>query len=753
MRSPARTGPSTSPTAAASSASNGDDRAALGIRAFSDDGSISLDNDGEIRAAGGNLAYGLDLITEGGGIDVANGGGIHAEGTAGAYAMDLTVRNGDGDIGVTNSGSVGAVSANGDAIAVRAQAWTGDFYLYNDGELAAYSAYGDAYGVQAAVLGLDDSASVVNVGSIEATSLHGDAIGVQLASPYGAGVDLVNSGDIAAIAGDAATAVYLVANGAYGHATVDNSGSISAVGREYGTGVLAVGNTYAGLVNSGDIYASATADVYATGAVGAGVVSFYGDVQLHNSGTIAAVADSAVSSATAVGAFTVIYGGNALLENFGTVTADASGYFDAQATGIAARSSLLSATLYNGGSVDAQADAMHAYAVGAYATSGESASLNTTEGSTITAVANGQADAVAHGAQLNGLFANVYGEGSIAAAAYADAAAGDARAYGAHAYGSFTGIYNLGEGEISAVAAGSYALAVGAFQDGYFTAFHNEGDIHAAASGETGFAIGAMTLGYYGEHLYNEGVIQAVADGAGVQATGLFAFSRYGDVDLYNAGTIAASADDVAVAIQLRSDTATSIHNSGDISALGGMGSVAIYSSGDSADSIVNDGTIIGAIVTGAGDDYLLNAASGTWHAIGHSDFGDGDDAIVNHGLVAMHDADIELGFHSADGNFFDNFGTLAVYGENLIDMGAGGLDSGAGLLPTAVPSLNRTPSTTAVWSISRTESRTTCSPSSATSPATATSTSMSAAWMAAPTSCTSTAAWSRLRQPRSTCT
>jgi hypothetical protein len=146
-----------------------------------------------------------------------------------------------------------------------------------------------------------------------------------------------------------------------------------------------------------------------------------------------------------VGAFATIYGGNALLDNSGDVSAYASGYFDGRATGVAARSSLLSATVYNSGSVGAQSYAMHAYATGAYVTASESASVHHDRGSEIVAIANGLADATAYGAQLNGLFANVYGEGSIAAAAYADAGIGDARAYGAHAYGSFTGIYNLGD--------------------------------------------------------------------------------------------------------------------------------------------------------------------------------------------------------------------------------------------------------------------------------------------------------------------
>ncbi len=58
------------------------------------------------------------------------------------------------------------------------------------------------------------------------------------------------------------------------------------------------------------------------------------------------------------------------------------------------------------------------------------------------------------------------------------------------------------------------------------------------------------------------------------------------------------------------------------------------------------------------------------WHAVGDSDFGAGDDHIVNHGTIRMDDAAIRLGGY-VNGNTFDNFGTLAVSGAgNVLDMG-----------------------------------------------------------------------------------
>ncbi len=65
----------------------------------------------------------------------------------------------------------------------------------------------------------------------------------------------------------------------------------------------------------------------------------------------------------------------------------------------------------------------------------------------------------------------------------------------------------------------------------------------------------------------------------------------------------------------------------------------------------------------------LDNAAGASWLALGSSDFGAGDDAIVNHGSIVLQDATIALGAY-ASGNAFDNSGVLAVSGVGGIDMG-----------------------------------------------------------------------------------
>src|SRR5204863_5547616 len=120
--------------------------------------------------------------------------------------------------------------------------------------------------------------------------------------------------------------------------------------------------------------------------------------------------------------------------------------------------------------------------------------------------------------------------------------------------------------------------------------------------------------------------------------------------------------------------------------ACGGVHSLAVYSSGLSNDYINNYGVIAGEIWTNAGNDTLYNSADGAWYTSSTSYFGDGDDGIWNYGLIAMDNATIDLGFHDVTGNYFYNYGVIAVSGAaNYINMGDGPLGP-------LVPSLNPNP-------------------------------------------------------------
>jgi outer membrane autotransporter protein len=522
-----------------------------------------------------------------------------------------------------------AVSASMLALAGSGAAVAGDFYLYNDVDVVS-SELGDAYGVEATVTGTYDTATVVNVASIEATSENGYAVGILLS-----------------------------AEGAYGEVSISNSGDIQADSSTVALGVLAYSSgKYAAVESSGDIDVVASNDDgdYAY-ALGVGVAAFYGVASLSNSGDITVLADG--GSASATGAWVSIYGGNASLVNYGDIVAEAVGEYGAQATGASASSAFLSAAVYNAGLVEANAEAgVYASATGIRAQASEFGLIAIGDEGEVVASASAVYDARATGAYSSGLFANLYNDGgSITVEASADADDGDARAYGAITYGSFSSVYLLGDSAIEASAEGAYALAVGSLQYGYFTGFVNEGSIEASASGDTGFAIGVAVIGLSGTHLYNYGDISAVAEGDYVEAVGLFASSYYYDADLSNEGTISATSDYRAVAVQLESTHSTHIYNAGTIQAEGGTESIAIYSAGSSSDYVYNEGTITGSI----------------W-------LGEGDDTIDNEGTIKLSDASIELGSFAADGNHFYNTGTISVDGDSLIDMGG----------PIAlVPSLN----------------------------------------------------------------
>jgi outer membrane autotransporter protein len=93
---------------------------------------------------------------------------------------------------------------------------------------------------------------------------------------------------------------------------------------------------------------------------------------------------------------------------------------------------------------------------------------------------------------------------------------------------------------------------------------------------------------------------------------------------------------------------------------------VAIASGASASLAIANSGSIIGAITSGDLDDTFNNAAGANWLAVGTSNFGAGNDLIVNHGTIAMNDANVGLG---AGSNAFDNFGTIIAMGDNTIEM------------------------------------------------------------------------------------
>ena len=136
------------------------------------------------------------------------------------------------------------------------------------------------------------------------------------------------------------------------------------------------------------------------------------------------------------------------------------------------------------------------------------------------------------------------------------------------------------------------------------------------------------------------------------------------------AGAYGTGASATAVSMISRGDNELS--NTGTVGAYGDGARIAIASSIDATAAIVNSGSIVGAIVTGNGNDSLSNQAGGLWNVLGTAtDFGAGDDTINNAGTIVLHDSSLSLGGSGAQGNVFTNAGTIRVFGANTVDMGA----------------------------------------------------------------------------------
>src|SRR5205085_10374936 len=164
------------------------------------------------------------------------------------------------------------------------------------------------------------------------------------------------------------------------------------------------------------------------------------------------------------------------------------------------------------------------------------------------------------------------------------------------------------------------------------------------------------------------------------------ASSSGGEVWVYNySGSTITATGDVAIGIRTDSDSYVYILNEGDLVADGTTAGFAVVSNGTGDNVILNYGLMTGGVITGDGNDYLYN--DDIWNPGAYSEFGAGDDRIVNteDGVINFDDSHIFLGSFSDAGNSFVNYGLINVAGDNnLIHMGTG---------PDAlVPSLNPIP-------------------------------------------------------------
>lgn len=658
-------------------------------------GAVSLDNAGSIWSyakadlgvANAIAAYAINQM---GAVDVANYGDIEAV----AHAV-----RGDVDRYVTSYAYATGVKAAG------LYGFDGT-HIDNHGRITAHASVEagiagsigiGASGVYTSIANAAD-ASVVSIGEAELYG-GGFAAGIEATGIYG--IDVVNDGQITAYghahgyaygihtfySNTKASGIYAGA-GFQGDASIVNNGDIAAIavsedavnhfsGGAGATGVQVYAKYDGLVVNSGDITASATANLGITGAYGAMVTGKYSGNLINETGaTIAAQATVGSLYSDAYGGRAVSFGVHTFrtdhggIYNAGTVISHATATADGGANAsrslatafgasIGYNSVSLTGEVVNLGDVEAVASADFGYA-SAYGTFVQAQYDSRTENTgAIRAgaiAANGDAWAVgSYGFSLHqtvtyncdaygcdwanpvrvtdGGNTSIDNSGSIVATTSADGGVG--RSYGAVALGALTaGITNAGH--ITAVAEADDATAVGVIANSFYghANLANGGDIVASATGAIANATGANVMGEEGAQLDNTGRIVAAAYGS----------------------------DATAIAVSMDSQGDNVLTNTGTIGAFGDGARIAVSSGADATASIDNRGSLTGAVVTGGFGDSLANTTGATWLTVGYSDFGGGDDHIVNNGLVIMEDAVIELG--TADGgNSFFNAGTLRVSG------------------------------------------------------------------------------------------
>ena len=532
------------------------------------------------------------------------------------------------------------------------------------------AAWGGDVGVLSyAAINTDGADAIYVYGDLTATlATYGDLYTYVSAAGANA-IDVSAFGDVDVTIGGSVVAS---SDGAYDVLTVDASsvdGSVTLLADgSAAIGAYAYDGDAIGVLANGYVNTYATIDGSVTAA------STYG-----NAGGVIATADT----------------GNAYLGNYGTISADAYAY----ANGAVAGAKYGNAGVYNAGDISATAYLGSAlgvlgYAGGTlYAGNTGSISASSTYGAAGGLVAYAADDVTfynagsitANGYDLATAVALISTGGDVYADNYGDigaTASGDANvnALGLGATGYYVGIYNYGNISASATAsnAAGYASATALYVDSNNASVDNAGSLYAYAyaTGYGAYATGAELYADDFLSIANEGDIAAYAYGAGygAVATGVYGTAVAGGITLVNTGSITATSDDVAVALDLYSNTYVDIYNYGTIAAYGDNYSIAIDTSGGaSADYIYNAGTITGAIYTGAGDDVFFNAEGGTWNAVGYSDFGDGDDTVTNYGDIYLDDSGISLGgYATAAGNLFQNSGNIFNNGDSFIDVGAG---------------------------------------------------------------------------------
>ncbi|MFT3806979.1 autotransporter outer membrane beta-barrel domain-containing protein [Arenimonas sp.] len=495
-------------------------------------------------------AVGIEALGVFGNAVVTNSGAISAS-TSGysateQYATGISATSIYGSVSVYNEGSVDATvgayySYNGSyAVGVSAQAVNGSVYVGNVGSITATNNGTGYYGSSA--VGVDAYAgygnSFVNngaYGSIEATSAYGTATGVSSVA-YGTSAIYNEGGSITANA--YGSAVGIDSYGYLGNSFVYNTGSVEATSA-YGSavGVTSYSFNYDSIVsNNGTI----TADAYGF-AQGVYSHSKYGDSIVVTGGDSDITATSDYSSAVGVYTYTKYgVGVDAAIQNAGDITA-ISYYAGGSATGAAATSKYGDATVINSGNITATAEygATGISANAKYYVGGEAFVSNS---GTVT-VSGGLDNAVGISAQAAYGYVTVYNEGSITVDS-------DWVSAGVLSYSGYdTLVVNSGSIDVD-----GYYLSAGVYSQSYLgdITVANLGTGTISAYAGPGNVYGGSSVGVHAETVfgdvivYNEGSIAAESYSYSLLAgnsIGVEAYTVYGSVGVFNGGDISASSE------------------------------------------------------------------------------------------------------------------------------------------------------------------------------------------------------------------
>lgn len=639
---------------------------AIGLYGYSVGGDVAIANSGDLTAVS---YYGLadGIFASGANVDVANSGAIQTTGYTWAAGIEA---QGDSSATVQNDGAVSAIAIGPGGKAYGLYATGGDAVsVGNTGDVEAQGYY--ATGIEARSYGdlaIDSSGNITAGYANEYGFYSALATGINASSGgVGAAVNVANGGDIAATGFFGASGISATAGGPGGTVHVSSDGNIDVVqGNKYGYGaygVVASGDGDTLVENGGGI------GVYSAGAAtGVAALSFAGAADVANAGDIEATS-TAMGYYGATGILAFGANGTASVQNTGSVSATAAGLLYSEARAVDAQA-FGDVSVANAGSLYANGQK---YAFGVYATSG-----------------TGDLAVNNAGSGDIGFYSYVgRGWGVFGLATQGDVAVNNAGTIAGYAYDQAAGVFAVASagdatvtnsGSIAAVSGNGAAVGVFARAD-YGTAnVTSSGDIEVSSPY---LAYGVIARGADAV-VTNRGIVSA---SAGVAAIAVAASGYYSST-VNNTGTLHAGDAGFNVGVLFSDAGGNVLNNSGAglIYASGADGYAFAVVGGNADETLNNSGRVLGALSLYGGDDVLHNKAGGTWDigSTRSTDFGDGDDVIDNQAgaILRLANGALSLGAAGANGNAFNNAGTIQVAGsDNLIDMG-----TTVALLPGANP-------------------------------------------------------------------